>query len=398
MGPRLLVGVGRATELDEPRRRLLELLEGVVPLGVEVQVALFSDGPVRRDLEALADVRVLVPPPPRTAGGLVQAAARRISATLADRVHDARTRDDLAWLHPPDGVLVHGPEAAPVLRYVRTPGVPVTTYAHPWDFSVAGLSPLDRDRLVARTDRYVAVDDAVAADLVAAGADPARIAAEHHPYAIPDPPPSWDERARLRADLGVPLDTTVVAVPPVADWVDAPDLTLAVAWEVERLAERAHPGSPWPGTVWWYGMPDAGEGEARWAVDFDVDRMGLGNVRLSHADPAWAEVVVVADLVVLPLRSTAVLPDGFAEVAARAACPVLCWQGHPGTPEVDRCGGTVVPSGDVTAMAGSVHAAVTDAATHRQAREATWARAVAHLEPLVPMGVPLPPDDGGPTS
>lgn len=394
MGPRLLVGVGRATELDEPRRRLLELLEGVVPLGVEVQVALFSDGPVRRDLEALADVRVLVPPPPRTAGGLVQAAARRISATLADRVHDARTRDDLAWLHPPDGVLVHGPEAAPVLRYVRTPGVPVTTYAHPWDFSVAGLSPLDRDRLVARTDRYMAVDDAVAADLVAAGADPARIECEHHPYAIPDPPPSWDERARRRADLDVPPDTTVVAVPPVADWVEAPDLTLAVAWEVERLAERANPGSPWPGTVWWYGMPGAGQGEARWAVDFEVARMGLGSVRLSIAEPSWDDVVRVADLVVLPVRSTRALPEGFAETAARAACPLLCWEGHPSALEVERWGGTVVPRGDVAAMAARVHAATADPGARHAAREAVWRSTLGELERLVPLRVPLPPDEG----
>ena len=382
MARRLLVGVAEADELNEPRRFLLDRLELLTSLGVEVQVAMFAEGPVRRDLEALADVRVMADLAPRSPGGLAQSLARRFSQDLADRVHDARTASDLDWLEPPDCIHVHGPKAAPVLRYWRDPAVPVTTYAHHLDFNIAGLQPLDRRRLLDRTDRFFAADEIVAADLVAAGVATDRIA--EIPDALPRPslPPPDAVMAERRAHRGLPLDRPVVGVMPVADWMDAPDLTLLLAWEVERLSGAAAP------LFHWYGMPD--EGEPRWSLDFDIDRIGLGCMQLETADLEWDELVDVVDLVVLPERSTSYLPEGFAELAARRARPVACWGGHPAQAEVQRWGGVVIDQGDAAAMARHLHASLRDAAALHRGREAAWRVVLADVEQFTPLSITLP--------
>lgn len=386
MRRRLLVGVAEADELNEPRRFLLERLELLSSLGVDIQVALFDDGPVRRELEAMADVRVVAEPAPRSPGGLVQSLVRRVSQDLADRVHDARTSADLAWLEAPDCIHVHGPKAAPVLRYSRDPEVPVTTYAHHLDFSIAGLQPLDLRRLLDRTDRYFAADDAVAEDLAAAGVERSKIGSIPAELMEPALPPAPSVQAEHRQLRELPPDRTVVGVMPVADWLDSPDLTLSLAWELERLA-----GSDAP-IVYWYGMPVAGE--PRWSVEFDIDRIGLNCVRLETAEVGWDELVDLTDLIVLPARTTAELPDGFAELAARHARPVACWSGHPEEAEVARWGGVVVDQGDVEAMAGYVHATIVDRGALHRAREAAWQRTLADVEQLTPLSIPLPEQDG----
>jgi len=382
---RLLVGVAEAGELNEPRRFLLDHLELLAALGVEVQVAMFGDGPLRSHLEAIADVRVMADLPPRSPAGLVQSLARRVSPDLADRVHDVRASADLDWLKAPDCIHVHGPKAAPVLRYARDPAVPVTTYAHHVDFSIAGLQPLDRERLLSRTDRFFAADPEVAADLVAAGVDRGRIGPARGDLQDPAPPPAPAVAVAQRREHLFPPGRVVVGVMPVADWLDAPDLTLAVAWEVERLAGEGGKRGP---LLYWYGMP--GAGEPRWSVEFDIDRMGLESVRLDTARPEWAEVIDLVDLVVLPSRTTGSLPDGFAELAARHARPVACWAGHPDADEVERWGGTVVPLGDVSAMAAHVHrVCATREALHR-AKEAAWQTTLADVERLTPLSIILP--------
>ncbi len=382
MGRRLLVGVAEAGEVNEPRRHLLDLLHGLTSIGVEVQVALFDDGPVRRELERVADVRVMSSLPPRSPGGLVQSLVRRLSDDLADRVHDVRVHADLGWVRAPDSIHVHGPRAAPVLRYVRTAGVPVTTYAHPWDFSVAGLEPLDLQRLLARTDRFLAADTSVADDLVAAGADPTRVELVPDEPVLPEPPVGPAERASLRVDRGLPVDAMVVGAPPVADWADAPDLTLSLAWELERLAGAGAP------TIYWYGMP--GSGEPRWSVEHDIGHIGLRSVRVDAHVPDWTTVVDLVDLVVLPTRTTTPSPDDFAVTAARHACPVACWEGHPAAAEVERWGGVVVERGDVAAMARHVHETLTDGGARRRARERVWRLALADVEQMTSLTIPFP--------
>lgn len=377
---RLLVGVAQADLVNEPRRYLLELLDGLSAIGVDIQVALFDDGPVRRELEAVAEVRRMPELAHRSPLGLVQSLAGRAGPELADRVHDSRTAAARRWIRPPDCIHLHGPLAVPLLRYVRSEQVPVTTYVHPYDFRIGGLPPADVQRVVSRTERFLVADDSVVEDLRAAGVDPARISPAPRPLRFPAPTPSATTSRAARAELGLTEDHVVVAVPPVADWADAPDLTLALAWELER---RAGPGAA---TILWYGM----DGPDRRPVAYDLDRMGLRGVRLAGDLPGGLDLLDLADVVVLPTRTTGDLPEDLAERAAAHRTPLLCWDGHPLAADVRRWAGFVAPRGDVEAMAERLHRLVTDPAALRGVRESCWRATLADVERIAPLEVPAP--------
>lgn len=390
--PRLLVGVAHADYVDErahPRSHLVEILSRLRNVGVKIQVALFEDGPVRAELERIADVRVIEPLPHDTVAARVHATAKVVGGPrLAARVEHARRREDRDWIRAPDCVHLHGPLAEPLLSYVSSPAIPVTVYAHPWDFSIAGLSTPQLERLLQRTDRFLAAEDSVARDLVAAGVDPLRIERAVDPAAAFPVTPRPPERSpAARAALGLPADAIVVAVPPVQDWVDEPDLTLGLAWELERLGGAQAP------VVLWYGMPE--DDERRWPVDFEVRRMGLGRVRVVPDELDWEGLAAIADAVVLPLRNTerhpTPLPAGFARDAAMGTGPLLfCWAGNDRAEEIGRWGGTVVPRGDVETMALQVWGRLRDPAAQREARRARWSTAMADVERAFPLGMKSP--------
>ena len=385
MTKRLLVGIADVAELNAPRQYLLDVLTGLRALAVEVEVAAFADGPVLGELASLATVHRMEPLAHRTAGAAVQSATGRISPALAGRVQDVRTRADRAQLGgEPDCIHRHGVWAMPVLRLVRSPDVPVTVYVHPWDHGIGGLAPRDRRHLVERAVRFLVADDADVSPLLAAGVDPARIepAPELDTGFLPAPVPSAAARARARAASGLPADGPVVAVPPVPDWADMPDLTLGLAWEVARRGGRAAPA-----IVWW-GMPSGGE--RPWPLEHELAHLHLDRVHVVPDALDWDDVVGLADLVALPLRTSITLPDDFAAVAARRATPLLCWEGHPRGDELARWGGTVVDRGDVGAMADRICAAVEDPAALRRARMASWRLVTAEVERLVPLGVEAP--------
>ncbi len=369
--------------MNRSRDYLVELVRGLGAFDVDVQVAMFEDGPLRPLLEEVADVRVLSPLPPRSAGGLLQSAARRVSPGLADRVHDLRAAADRRWIRPPDGIFVHGPLAAPVLRYERS-AVPVTTYCHPWDFSIAGLPPLDLTRLLDRTDRFLVADSdtfggAVVEDLVAAGVDPASI------HTAPDTlefPPSTSGRAAIRRRIGIGIDDVVVAVPPVADWVDSPDLTLSLVWELERLSGDRRP------VVLWYGMPAGGD--RRWPIDYDAERMGISSLLISDDVPSWGEVVAAVDACVLPIRATSALPERAVETAVSRSTPVLCWEGHELAGDVQRLGGAVVPRGDVSAMASRVWSMIEGEEPLRRTPPMEWRPLLDDFERVAPIRIQAP--------
>ncbi len=384
MTKRLLVGIADVAEVNAPRRYLLDVLTGLRALDVDVEVAAFADGPVLDELATLATVHRMEPLAHRTAGAAVQSAVGRVSPALAARVQDGRTRADRARLGgDPDCIHLHGVWAMPVLRLVRSPDVPVTVYVHPWDHGIAGLPPRDRRHLVERADRFLVADDADAAALVSAGVDPARIEpAPELGTALPAPVPSAAARARARAAVGLPADGPVVAVPPVSDWAEMPDLTLGLAWEVQRRGGRAVP------TMLWWGMPSGGE--RPWPLEHELTHLGLDRVHLVPDALDWDDAVELADLVALPLRSSLTLPDDFAATAARRATPLLCWEGHPQGDELARWGGTVVDRADVGAMADRICAATGDPAALRRARMASWRHVTAEVERLVPVGVETP--------
>jgi hypothetical protein len=380
----LLVGIAEVSEVSPPRQFLVDLVTDLRTLDVATQVATFADGPVVRALAEVAEVHALRPLRRRSPGAVAQGGVRRISPALAERVQDLRTWTGRRRLRPPDCIHLHGALAMPLLRYVRSP-VPVTVYVHPWDFSIAGLAPRDRRELIARTDRFLVADDSVVGPLLDAGVDPDRIvAAPQAVPTLPDLPPSAAARRRARADRGLPTDRPVVAVLPVPDWAAMPDLTLALAWEVERRRPAEAP------EVVWFGVPHEGDGDRRWPIDHEVAHMGLSRLRLDATTPAWDDQVRLADAVVLPTEGPDPLPEGFAEDAVRLATPLLCWDDHPRADDVARWGGTVVERGDVVAMADRIVEAFGSPDDLRRVRYSSWSLLTAEIEHLVPVGVPVP--------
>lgn len=351
-------------------------------MGVEVQVALFDDGPVRRELEAVADVRRMPDLARRSPLGVAESIARRADTGADDRVHDLRTAAARRWLRPPDCIHLHGPLASPLLRYVRTPGVPVTTYVHPWDFRITGLPPRDQRRVVDRTDRFFTADDTVVGDLLAAGVDPSRIEPAPTTFLFPPPSVPASARARARARIGLDPTAVVVGVPPVVDWVDAPDLTLLLAWELER---RLGPTAP---TLLWYGMPTGGD--RPWPLVYDMDRMGLSSLHLAEELPVGIDLLDLVDVLVLPTRTTEELPEGLAERAAAHHTPLVCWGGHPLADEVVRWKGRVMPPGDVAAMATFLAELVVDPVVRRRLEQEAWSERLAEVERITPLAVPVP--------
>ncbi len=378
MTKHLLVGVGQGDEGTEARRGLRLLLGRLRGLGVLTQVAVVDPGPAAVALDDVADVRALARGRTGSVGRKVESATRRVSTRWANRVQDLRTVAGRRALHAPDCIHVHGTRGAPVLRHLRRIDAPVTVYVHPWDVGLAELEPCDRRHLVERADRFLTADDSAVDPLLAAGVDPARI----EPIAALETllPPSDDATTLARTVLGLPTDRPLVAVPPVDDWNDLPDLTVRLAWELERMGRRA--------AIAWYGMP--GDGTESWPIDDDLGRAGISSVHLLRRRLAWTEAVEVADVVVLPSTPSPAVPAGFAETAARRATPLLCWDDHPDAAEVVTWAGTAVARGDVVAMAAAVHAMVVDEAALRRARAASWPLAIEGLERLVPLAIPAP--------
>lgn len=378
----LLVGVAETASLDEPRRYLVDLVRELRSLDVSTQVAAFADGPVLDALDPFAEVHLVEPRRRRSIAALVEGRAHEVSSRAARALGALRTRTPL---RRPDCIHLHGATAAPLLHLVPWPDVPVTLYSHPLDLSVAALDLHDRRELLERTTRFLVASPLAAGPLRIAGVDehlivdaPARV-----PAAPPLPPSAADHR-RSRGRVGLPDDRPLMAVLPSPGWSELPDLTLALVWEVHR---RIGPGVA--ATIW-YGVPGADDVDRRWPVDHEVDHMGLGDLILSDAVADWEDLLETADVILLPSGSSAFLPGDFAEAAASAATPVLCWADHPRADEVARWNGTVAQRGDVAALAEPIATALATEVGLRHARSAVWRAANAALDQIAPVPVLVP--------
>ncbi len=382
MRRQLVVGVADAEGFAERRGYLIELIDGLRSLGVEVRVAWVGDEAPPAELTAAAELRVLAPAAPTTAGRVAGSVARRLGSGFTDALHDTRARDDLEWLGAPDAIHLSGARSVALLHVLRHPGVAVVTYVHPHEFSIAGLSGPDQQLLVERTRRFIVADDAAAADLITAGADPERIERAPRCLRFPTPPPTDEQRRPWRKAFGLPEDRPVVAVAPVPDWFEAPDLTVALAWELRRRRGDAAPH------LLWYGMPS--EGEAHWAVQADLDRLRLDHVHLTAEAPTTMDLVALADVVVVPSRPT--VPDDAPDLALAREhlLPVVCWDDSPVAGEVARWPGAEVPYPEVGPMADAVLALVEDGPERRRARNVRWRAAMADVEQFAPLEVPAP--------
>jgi hypothetical protein len=378
-----VVGIAEADDFATRRATLVSLLEGLGALGVQVKIAWLGDGPAPGELTELGEVRTLAPPPSRrSALGVAGAVARRVGSDLEDTVHDLQSRKDLAWLDDPDALHLSGVRAVRLLHLLRRPTLPVVTWVHPHDFSIAGLSPADRDVLRARTRRFLLADGASGADLLDAGVPADHLERAPATVRFPPTPPTVDERRQRRAATGLPADRAVVAVAPVPDWFEAPDLTVSLAWELRR---RRGPDAP---HLYWYGMP--AHGEARWALDADLARLGLDHVHVVTEVPSTEDLVEFADVVVVPSRPDAPAGTPDAAVLRDHLVPMLCWHDSSVADEAARWPGPLVPYPEVGPMVDAVLDLVEDTPERRRARNVRWRSLMAEVERFAPLEVPAP--------
>jgi hypothetical protein len=382
MARTLVVGIAEADDFATRRATLIDLIQGLVTLGVEVKIVWLGEGPVPDELWALGEVGTLPPTTPRSAQRLAGAVARRVGSDLGDTVHDLQARKDLAWLGDPDALHLSGVRAVRLLHHLRHRSLPVVTWVHPHDFSIAGLSPADRDVLRARTRRFLLADGATGADLLEAGVPADRLERAPSTVRFPRRPPTSDQRRQRRAAEGLPADRAVVAVAPVPDWFEAPDLTVSLAWELRQRRGRDAPH------LYWYGMPS--HGEARWALDADLARLGLDHVHVVTEVPSTEDLVAFADVVVVPSRPEA--PAGTPDFAVLRdhLLPVLCWHDSSVADEAARWPGPLVPYPEVGAMADAVLDLVEDTPERHRARNVRWRSLMAEVEQFAPLEVPAP--------
>lgn len=375
----VVVVLAQAVEQSPPRQYAVDLVAGLSGMGVDTRVVLLRDGVVSAALEPHAPVHHMPDLGSRTPAGVAEGLVRRAVPAAAPVVRRARTARRRSWVGAPAVVHLNGPQAVSALRLLDQRPRWVTTYVHPADLGIADLAPVDRDLLVDRTDRFLAADEATAdATRAAVGAVEVEVAPD--PLVFPVAPLAPADRDRARTGLGVPVDRPLVAVPPVPDWMDAPDLTVALAWELER---RHGDGGP---AVLWYGAST--DPRRRWPIEHDLRRVGLTSVRLVEDGLDPASMLAAADLVVLPSRTSHPVGARFVDEAAAHGAPVLCWSGDPLADAVDEWTGLVVERPDVAAMADAIDGVLADRERLRSLVAAGRERLLAAIDRVVPDVVP----------
>jgi len=200
------------------------------------------------------------------------------------------------------------------------------------------------DRILALTDRYVAVSEAVKANLVQRHAVPAdRIDVVHGASAA--------ERVRrgqagLRARLGLPADAFLVGACGTLDYRKGIDLYIQLAHHCVNRLGRRDIHFCWVGS--WVSPNSSIE------YRFETEALGLAG-HLHFAGPVDDTAPAFAELDVFALTSR---EDPFPLVmleAARQGLPIVCFQGSGGAEEfVDADIGAAVPMLDIAAFARAV--------------------------------------------
>lgn len=287
--------------------------------------------------------------------------------------------DGTATLPPCDVLYVNSVFAAGCLRPLPAPPPYVISRVPELSMAIRQLTDADgRTELFERTDRYVAVSQAVRRVLIDEhGVDEGAIAVV--PGAVDleaVAPPSAADVAARRAELGVPADGFLVGGAGTTDWRKGPDLFVRVAMAV---AERL--GGPSAHFAWLGG--EAG-GPAFWRAE---NRVRTGNAPPVHflgsrPDPfAWFGAL---DLFALTSRE-----DPFPRVVMENAAlgvPVVTFD-NGGAPELVAKGcGVTVAYLDVEAMADAIVGLLRDPG--RRAELGARGREVVRAEHTVETGGP----------
>ncbi len=202
------------------------------------------------------------------------------------------------------------------------------------------------DRVLALSDHFVAVSQAVKDNLVARHkVDAGRVTVVHGACAAT---PVARGAGRLREKLGLPASAFLAGGCGTMDWRKGIDLFIQVANRVAKTPECGDIHFCWIGGP----VSQASEIELRYEVELHslARRLFfLGEV------PETAPLMADLDLFLLPSRE-----DPFPLVmleAARQSVPIVCFEGGGGAKEfVDDTVGVTVPMLDVVAMAQAVKA------------------------------------------
>jgi glycosyltransferase involved in cell wall biosynthesis len=353
MAERWLVIANEATNSGAPRM-LLEVLRGVrAARGPDwtCEILLRRGGALVGEFAGFGPVRILSHP--RAFG---PGPGSRAYRTLVDRPW-FQPRRLAGWLGPwqESGFdLVYNNTATNgfVVPAVRRLGCPILTHVHELGYALRRFNTAASLRqTLENSDHFLAVSPAVALDLEACGVAAARITLM--PNFLPALPPAPEAAARpaLRARLGLPPDTLVVAGCGHIDRLKGTDLFVRMAASLAR----ATPGKI--ACIWIGGETDA---LFAWKVRRLVRRHGLGDrVRFVGAVPDAGPWLAASDVVAITSRV-----ESFSLVALEAAAlgrPVVGFADARGLAgmlgaEPD----LLVPGFDAAAMAAVVHGLLQD--------------------------------------
>lgn len=371
--PRVLFVTYEASRTGSPLL-LLRFLRWLTEQGaVEPEVLCWRGGPLVDDLRRVAPTRVLAPGAGRSLAETVAVGAGEVGLGAVGRlVERGRVALGLRGRARPDAVYLNGVPAFVALPHLGADGVPVLGHVHELELALRrSLAPADAP-LLGRADRYVAVSQAVADNLVAAhGIRRDRVAVHHGFVDAAAPAVTEAAVASLRAELRLPATAPVVAMVGDLIWRKGPDLFVALAADLADRVPDAH-------LVWVGGSPGRGAWEE---TAFDVAARGLGDrLHLAGERRDVATVLAATDVLALTSRED---PFPLATLeAARAGVPVVAFD-QGGVPELllragEPAAGVVVPPLDVAAMAETVGDLLADPARRAALGAAGADRVTAH--------------------
>jgi glycosyltransferase involved in cell wall biosynthesis len=310
-------------------------------------IVLGRDGPVRARFEEIGQVIVY---PELMATGrkarLLQR-LRLLDKHNAKQVQQAFAFEEVKIIF--SNTIANG-DLVEILNFSKAP---VITYVHELAYAIQAQDPAAVAKVQQHTQRFLAGSGAVRQQLLTIGVAPEKI--DIVPSSVP-----YDALVsrlagiavpQVRAELQMEAHQQVVVAVGTVEWRKGSDLFVQMASLLVREQPQVH-------FVWVGGVSNSPE---HWRMQYDIDHLGLASrVHLIPVTPDYLKYIALADVFVLPSRE-----DPFPLVVLEASVagkPTVCFADTGGSPEfVGTENGTVVPYGNVAAMAESITALLLDA-------------------------------------